>query len=409
MILKKILPLFLIVFTSIVMAQEQADKFKLYGFVGNDFFFNSRQNVESTDGLILLFPKPINIIAGVDKNAIPQAEMLSINTRLGLDINGSPVFGAKSTAKIEADFSGFGASFYVLRIRQAYVKLNWDKTELLLGQTWHPMFGSVMPTTISMNGGAPFQPFNRSPQIRLKRNLSTSLSLTAAALYQMQYTSQGPIGSSNSYLKNAMIPDLFLGMEAKTKHWTSGIGGDLKTINPVFKQHITSVSAVAYTQYVKPGFQLKAKAVWGENLSDHLMLGGYGVSKLSSDSTTAIGFTNYNTLSSWLNAIYGTKLQVAILLGISQNLGTNKELVTNKSNKFTAYGCGFDTTTTSQLQIDRLIRISPSVSYNLPNMKFGVEYDLTSAVYGTLQSNGRVIKPYNINNHRVLASVCYIF
>jgi len=408
MTIKRLLPLFLIAFSTIVVAQEPT-KFLLYGFIRNDFFYNSRMNVESSDGLFSLFPKPIDLNAGIDKYAIPQAEMLSINTRIGLDINGSPLFGAKSSAKIEADFAGFGTSFYVLRIRQAYAKLNWSKTELLLGQTWHPMFGNVIPSTLSINCGAPFQPFNRSPQIRIKYNLSTSFTFIAAALYQMQYTSEGPIGSSSSYLKNAMLPDLFLGMEAKTKYWTSGIGGDIKTIKPIADQQITSVSAVAYAQYVNTTFQLKAKAVWGENLSDHRMLGGYGASKLNSDSSAVIGYTNFNTLSSWINAVYGTKIQVGILLGLSQNLGTNKDLVTNKSNKFIAYGYGFDNTTSNQLQIDRLYRIAPNVIYNIPNMKFGVEYDFTSAVYGTLQSNGRVINPYNVSNHRFVASVSYIF
>jgi len=56
-----------------------------------------------------------------------------------------------------------------------------------------------------------------------------------------------------------------------------------------------------------------------------------------------------------------------------------------------------------------LYRIAPQVSYNLPNLKFGVEYELTSANYGTLQSTGRVINPYPVNNHRIVASMSYIF
>jgi len=120
--------------------------------------------------------------------------MLSVNTRLGFDITGTSVLGAKTSGKIEADFAGFGTTYYVFRIRQAYMKLNWDKTELLIGQTWHPLFGNVVPTTFSANAGAPFQPFNRSPQVRLKQNLSSTLSFTAAALYEMQYCTQGPSG-----------------------------------------------------------------------------------------------------------------------------------------------------------------------------------------------------------------------
>jgi len=331
--------------------------------------------------------------------------MLSIQTRLGVDINGSTLLGAKSSAKIEADFSGFGANFYVLRLRQAYAQLNWEKTELLVGQTWHPLYGNVIPTTPSCNNESPFQPSNRSPQVRVKYNLSISLSLTAAAIYQMQYTSLGPLGASSSYLKNALLPNLFLGAESKTKHWISGIGMDLKTIKPDVEL-LTSASAVIYAQYSIPKFQLKAKALWGENLSDHRLPWGYGIGGINiatGDST----YTNFNSISSWIDAVYGTKWQVGVFVGFSQNLGTNQNLLADSNGKYTVYGAGFFTK--NQQMLDRLYRIAPQVSYNLPNLKFGVEYELTSANYGTLQSTGRVVNPYMVNNHRVVASISYIF
>jgi len=406
MISKKLLTCILIAFATSAFAQEQTTKTKIYGYVGNDFFYNSRQNVEMVDGVIQLFPKPVELSAGVDKNAVAQAEMLSVNTRLGVDITGTPVLGAKTCGKIEADFAGFGTSFYVFRIRQAYVKLNWDKTELLIGQTWHPFFGSVVPTIFAANAGAPFQPFNRSPQVRLKQILCSTLSITASALYEMQYASQGPLGTINTYMKNALAPDLFVGLENKTSHWTNGVGIDYKTLKPDVK-FVSSLSAVAYSQYINSKFQVKAKAIYGENLSDQLMLGGYGVSKYAADSTTVLKYTNFNNLSTWLNVVYGTKFQVGLLLGLSQNLGTNETLAARKGGNFTAYGYGYYDAT--QQIIDHLYRVSPQVSYNLSNIRFGLEYDFTTADYGKLQHDGRVINSYTVSNNRVLASVMYIF
>lgn len=280
MTLKKILTFIIIIsnFSNFLFAIEPiSNSIKLYGYVGNDFFYNSRQNVDLVDGTIMLFPKPpaVNLL-GVDASATPQAEMLSVNSRLGIDISGSTIFGAKSSGKIEADFAGSGNTFFVLRIRQAYVKLNWDKTELLIGQTWHPLFGNVSPTTPSSNGGAPFQPFNRSPQVKLKRSLSNSLSVTASALYEMQYASQGSLGTINCYLKNAIVPDIFLGLENKTTNWITGLGADLKTLQ-LNVNKITSLSGIAYAQYTNNNFTVKGKVVYGQNLSDQLMLGGYGV------------------------------------------------------------------------------------------------------------------------------------
>jgi len=399
---KSILSLLFITFSTLLTAQELS-KLKFSGFVRNDFFYNSRQNYDGIDGTFQYYPKPIEKdLTGIDKNDVPQSEMISIASRLILDVIGNPIFGAKSYAKIEADFAGFGANNYVLRIRHAYAKLNWEETELLVGQTWHPLFGTVMPAIPSLNAGAPFQPFNRSPQIKLKHNLNASFSLTAAGMYQMQYLSYGPLGASNTYLKNALLPDLYLGAEYKTSNWTSGIGADIKTIKPAVKK-ITSMSAVAYTQYVHLKLQFKAKALWGQNMSDLQMPWGYGISEIVDGNAN---YTNFNMMSGWINAVYGHKWQVGAFAGYSQNLGTNKELL-DVGGKFTAYGTGF--TTANQMMVDRLFRIAPHVSYNLSNIKIGAEFDVTTAEYGTLQNNGRVINPSMINNKRVVVSMCYFF
>ena len=407
--LKKLLPLIFIAFSTLAIAQETT-KLKVYGFVSNDFFYNSRQNVEMVDGVIQLFPKPIELnTAGVDKNAVAQAEMISVDTRLGIDLTGAPILGAKSSGKIEADFAGFGTSYYVFRIRQAFIKLNWEKTELLVGQTWHPLFGSVVPTTFSANAGGPFQPFNRSPQVRVKQTLTSTLSATAAALYEMQYASQGPAGPSNTYMKNAIAPDLFVGLENKTKHWTLGVGADLKTIKPepLNDATISSLSASAYAQYVNGKLQLKGKTTYGGNLSDQLMLGGYGVSKYASDSATVLSYTNLKSMNTWVNLVYGTKLQVGLLLGAANNLGSSDNFDLRKGKKMTAYGYSFYDA--SQQVLDHLYRIAPQVSYNLSNFKFGLEYDYTTASYGAIQRDGSAKNTYSVSNNRILASVMYIF
>ena len=403
---KLLLSIFLISSLNVLASDPTGSTVKFYGYVGNEFFYNSRLNQDMVDGAIFLFPKPVVLnLSGNDVNALPQAEMLSVNTRLGVDFTGNEVLGAKTTAKIEADFAGFGTSFYVLRIRQAYAKLNWSKTELLIGQTWHPLFGNVAPSTPSANGGAPFQPFNRSPQLRAKQNLTKTLSVTAAALYEMQYASIGSLGTSNVYLKNSLIPDVFVGLENKSTHWTAGIGGDIKRLK-LTTGKITSVSGVAYAQYTNKLLTIKGKGVYGQNLSDQLMIGGYGVSNVDA-ATNDTTYTNFNTATGWLNVTYGSKLQVGILCGFSKNLGTDNNLLLNSAGKYIAYGYGF--TAKSQSLINQLYKIAPSITYNITPFKISLEYDYTSAEYGTIQEKGQVASPYNIANNRILASVSYIF
>lgn len=389
-----------------IHASEPNIDYKLYGYVRNDFYINSRINEQGLDGLFNMIPKPIELNSfNEDINAVPNAEMLSVATRLGLDFSNSQAFGAKTSAKIELDFAGISSSYYLIRLRQAYMKLNWKNTELLIGQTWHPMFGNVFPSILSLNAGNPFQAFNRSPQIRIKQNISPNSYFTLAANYQMQYLSKGPLGSSASYIKNAIVPDLFLGFENKTKHWTSGIGVETKTLK-INHQKLRSASAEIHSQYVNDQFQIKAKGMIGQNMSDHLMIGGYGVKGRDAKYNEDI-YTNLNTASSWINIVYGTKLQANIFAGISENLGSVSPLTQTSMGQFTTYGLGFYNEQQQLLQT--LQRLSGGLCYHLSNFMVGIEYEFTDAKYGRINNKGLIDNPYYVNNQRATVSVSYFF
>lgn len=397
----------LIVFATITMgllAQDKKTNLDIYGFVRNDFYYNSRQCEEGIDGVFHFYPKPIKTnLSGQDENAIPQANMLSIATRIGLNINGQPILGAQSSGKIEVDFAGFGVANYVVRIRHAYMQLKWEKSIIQVGQNWHPMWGSVIPVTVSLNAGLPFQPFNRSPQLRFSHNVTDNISFTGAGVYQMQYTSGGPKGYSPNYLRNALIPELFVGAEYKNKQWITGAGIDLKVIKPDDKS-LSSLSAIAYSQYAKNKFMAKARVTVGQNLSDQLLANGYG--KTFNHSTGEHGYTNLNIVSSWVNFVYGKKWQISLFGGYTQNLGSSTPLH-DDNGKITIYSRGFYIDT--QEMINSMYRVSPTLLFNLPNFSFGVEYNLTGVTYGTIQTSGKTSQNYTVNNHRIIGSVSYYF
>jgi hypothetical protein len=385
-------------------AENQNKNINIYGFVRNDFYFNSRQCEEGIDGVFHFFPKPVRYdLSGKDANAVAQANMLSISSRVGIDINGQPILGAQSSGKIEADFAGYGVSNYVLRIRQAYMQLKWEKSTLKVGQTWHPMWGSVTPVTVSLNAGMPFQPFNRSPQLQFSHYLGKNLTFTGAAVYQMQYSSPGPKGFSPNYHRNALIPELFGGIECKTKQWTTGAGIATKTIKPDEKS-LTSVSAIAYSQFTDNKFIAKAKVTIGQNLSDQLLANGYG--KTLNGSTGEFEYTNLNIISSWVNLVYGKKCQFSIFGGYAQNLGSTMPLY-NDNGQITIYSRGYYADT--QEMISHMFRVAPTLLFNLPNLSFGVEYNLTGVTYGIVQTDGKTTQNYLVNNHRIIGSVSYFF
>jgi hypothetical protein len=206
-------------------------------------------------------------------------------------------------------------------------------------------------------------------------------------------------------MKTGLLPGLHIGLDYKSKQLTAGIGFDGKSllINHV---RLNSGAAVAYVGYTVKKFQIRAKSVLGQNMSEYLMMGGYG---LSVDATTAkANYTNFNTSTSWLSVAYGTKVQVGIYGGLSQNLGTNKELLpVVLTGKLTAYGNGFYDAT--QILLHQLYRLAPHITYNLSNFKLGFEYEFTNAEYGDIQTNGKIANPYQVHNHRALATISYIF
>ena len=61
---------------------------------------------------------------------------------------------------------------------------------LNIGQTWHPM-AADLPHVTNLETGAPFNPFNRSPQVMFHWNVG-KFTWTGGILYPMQYLPVGP-------------------------------------------------------------------------------------------------------------------------------------------------------------------------------------------------------------------------
>ena len=187
---------------------ENVPEIKISGFVKTDFFFDSRQVATFREGHFLLYPLNESLDAnGEDLNSHSSFNALSIQSRVTAKFTGPQVLGAKSGGMLEGEFFGTSdADVNGFRLRHAFVSLNWEKTSLLFGQTWHPMFvAEVFPQVVSFNTGSPFQPFARNPQIRFTQSFD-ALKVIAVLLTQRDFTSNGPAGFSSTYLRNTVIP-----------------------------------------------------------------------------------------------------------------------------------------------------------------------------------------------------------
>ncbi|MCC8176970.1 MAG: hypothetical protein LIO91_11170 [Bacteroidales bacterium] len=408
--MRKILLLLLTVVAIVGARAEDVLKdfsFKFYGRVRADLFYNSRTNEETVDGLFYLYPKDRSYdAAGEDLNASPQSNMYVIYTRLGLDIGGPRIGTAKTSAKIELDFRGSGSTYAFARIRHAYVNLDWAHASVLVGQTWHPMFGDVSPSVLNLSTGAPFQPFNRSPQIRFRYKWDEGWMVTCAAIWQSQYNSAGPIGKSHTYLKNSCIPEFYAGVDYKKTRWQAGAGVELLSLKPrtqaevdglTYKvnERVTSISAEAHAKYSSNNWMVSGKTVYASNLTHCSMPGGYAVTEVNPLNGEQ-SYSPFHHSMSWINVTYGKRWQPGLFVGYLKNLGVGKEVTG------TTYG--------TNTNLDQVLNISGQLSYNISVLKIGLELTPCWAWYGTIDNrDGKIRDTHSVANFRALGVIMYMF
>ena len=211
----------ILMLTTAVSAQNDtaAKKFRFdfHGFVNPHFYADSRSVVGGREDMMLFYPKPVALdAAGRDLNEGWQANMMTITTRLNLLITGPDILGAHTVAFIEGDFTGStNASNNDLRLRHAYISLDWERGgALLVGQYWYAMVvPEIMPMTNPLNMGAPFHPYARYNQVRYRIPLGP-VEIAATAMWQLDKASQGLLNgaaaTSTLFARNSLVPELNL-------------------------------------------------------------------------------------------------------------------------------------------------------------------------------------------------------
>ncbi|MDI6803569.1 MAG: hypothetical protein QME58_06950 [Bacteroidota bacterium] len=406
----------LLLFPAVLFSQQNAEpKFGINfsGFVKTDIFYDTRQTTSLREGHFALYPADELLDkTGADINAKSNFNILSIQTRLLGKITAPDAFDAKTSGLIEGEFFGTSdGDANGFRLRHAYVNLDWEKLSLLIGQTWHPMFVTeVFPGVVSFNTGVPFQPFSRNPQLRLTVKFGP-FSIQGAALAQRDFQSFGPKSSSDgaagqcsSFLRNSGSPNLNLQTYYKLNDNVAGIGVDYKKLTPRlatsknFKTNET-ISNRAINVFAKmshSGFTLKTNAVYGENLADLMMLGGYAAVRI--DTVTDLQeYANLSSYSMWGDLTYGKEIEFGLFAGMTKNLGAT-ENITNK-----IYGRGEN--------IDNVIRISPRVQWTSGKTKIATELEYTTAAYGKIVHDKKAIieQAHVVSNLRILVAAFYYF
>lgn len=154
-------------------------------------------------------------------------------------------------------------------------------------------------------------------------------------------------------------------------------------------------------KYTNKDWFIAAKSVLGSNLTQASGLGGFGIKSVN-EQTGEQKYTPIRFSSSWFNVVYGKKWKPGIFVGYAKNLGTSDALYAPKGNDAKLYGTGTN--------LNQLVTAGAELTYNVPHWKFGLEYTLSSAWYGSLNtSNGKIQDTHAVCNNRIVAVAMFMF
>ena len=367
---------FLVLLVQLVQLEAQSPfSLNWHGFVNPHYYADSRAVVGGREDMMLFYPKPILLDSlGNDLNNGWQADMLAITARLNLRITGPDMLGAKTSAFIEGDFTGStNATINNLRLRHAYIDMNWKHHRLLAGQYWYAMvIHEIMPMTNPLNMGAPFHCYARQPQVRYEYHLK-GFEVVAVAQWQLDNMSQGLLNgtatSSTQFARHSLVPELNAQLRYRTEHLFLGAAVNAKTIQPVVPDPTgTRHTSLRYSDFGKAllgPVTVKAQTLLNNSLYEGCSLGGY---MMLADSS----FQDWHFNTVWLDVERGSgHWRPGLFLGYAKNLDYDY----GNHSYIYCFGRGHE--------ILALWRIQPRLTYTTGNgLSFTGEVELTHAAYG---------------------------
>ncbi|MBR1926147.1 MAG: hypothetical protein IJ840_00065 [Bacteroidales bacterium] len=421
--------------SDMVMAQERVashnGRFEPYGFFRTAAIFDTRDSDADSEDLFYFRPLDYKInLEKQDVNDNMSLKSYAITTRLGVNMTGYRYGSMKVDGKVETDFYLMNGSTASLRLRHAFVDIYWDKLGYMeskfsfrVGQSWHPM-AEDLPYCVNVETGAPFTPFNWSPQLMLDYAFAGKFHYTAGALYPTQFLPTGPQGESENYVKYGLIPELYGGISFTGRHFTAKAGADFLSLKPRWrtttrnyvivdwydigtkvKDRLNMISPFVYLQFEKGIFKINAKSVFAQG-GDHLsLMGGYAMYDWRD--IYEYKYTPLRSTVSFLSFSVGRSLRFMCMGGYMRTLGSahNLSVDTNGySRESDVYYSSF-----GDKGISQMVRATPTLAYSAGKLTVAVEYNYSSVEYGNNnQLDNYAIPRENLHwvtNHRVMGVV----
>lgn len=430
--MKKIILLFFVLFSFIGNAQtttptptsspaEKEWDVSVYGFIRTDYIWDTRKSAQVREYNLNLYPLDEALdINSDDLNATDASNFLAVVSRLGVKAKGPNVWGAKMTGTLEGDFFGNTEnSIGLLRLRHAYVNMDWSKTSITLGQTWYPTFiPEVFPGVANFSTGIMFNPFGWATQFKIKQNFTKELSFALTAYKEREFTTQTATGGTqNSASINSVIPTFHGQLQFKNKNWIAGIGAEYKSLQPLTEyaptpttkattsETVNSTSFVGYFKYSNDKFLVKAYGITGGDMYNLVMLGGFAGYSTTGQPET---YESSKTTAFWLDvASNGKKVAPGLFFGYTSNDGTDKKgLASGESVKYYLRGVS------GTRVVDNVWRVSGRVDFKQNKFRVTPELEYTAATWGDLNadaSGSADLNTKDVGNFRAMISCAYSF
>lgn len=381
--MKKILVLILCLAAAIQLHAQDTNKptVRLGGTIFLMTYYDTYESVDNREGVSYSYPKAPSLDAnGRDINKSGQFGMSAYPTRLFVTADQFRLLEADARAYIEADFMGAnGSSFKMLRLRHAYFDLRWAKDELLFGQTSNLLMpDEVISGLLTAGAGSPISVLERPIMFRYGRRLSDHWKAYVAMSYH--HVQAGDAGNDETFdaARNNGYPSGEARLQYTSDRFFFGVGGSYKSLKPRLStdaglktdERIGSAQATAFLRLLtKCGHTLKFQAVYGSNLSNLGMPGGYG--KALSSSEDDYSYTNFEGISTWID--FDSKsynhFHFGLYVGYLENLGSVKEI-----DPSVIYARNADLHYTG--------RIGPRITWMKDRLYFGLEYSLFWSKWG---------------------------
>lgn len=399
---------------------ENKDKIEVqfYGFIRNDIFMDTRQMIGAGENLVTLYPKDKLLdVNKQDINAAPKFHMLSILSRAGINVKGPVLLEAKTAGILEGDF--FGSSeggINEFRLRHAYLTLDWNKTQLGIGQYWHPfVVPEAVPNVVNYGTGVPIYTLNRNPQIRLTQMLAKNLKVAVALVSQRDFT------ANTEPFRNSGMPAAHFQAQYKIKNFIVGAAAHYENLKPKLlsgtppiksNERAESVSLMAYSVLNTKPLKITLTGYLMQDASSFVQLGA--IIGYQTNPQTLEVYKPINSPSIWMDLQQNTtgKFALGLFVGYIKNNGVENPV---EGALATPYGVtaswGAISATPGSRTVNYLYKIVPRLDFSSGKaLKFRFELDMIGAQWAdaTIKGNGTQ-NTYLAKNYRFHLATVYNF